>query len=513
MNLHENISTGFVNITDITSRTFTNDFFINSFYFLWTSFWYIPTFLSVLLILFILHSGTSSRPTTPLVILIILLILSYSYQNLNPHNYLNDSFGENFNILLSNSINKFHPALFYLTLLLITSYRPVSDFTPRNTYSSPHTHLLVNYYTLTTVPIIIFTLSLGSWWALQEGSWGGWWNWDPSEVFGLLVMLLHLNNIHRKVTTMLSNLPWLLVLFVYTFIQFNFDLVSHNFGTRVDQFIDSSHNFLFILFIVLLLTMAVYLRHRTALLGFHTTYKSNTVTYSLQWSLVLYLLLVFIVSSSFTLLLNDFFWKVLQINIFNTSSLVHYFTIVTLTLLAVRTWSPTLIIPGVCLLMGLTVQGNLIYSLSLTYTPLSTFHFSLVTTLCSMSDELNQSLSLWSYMYESASTTRELVVSDVFYTTVALNNFFIEYTTPFLVNMYVPEWFWNIIWSSSSTENHSFVHPTTTYTLSQELYSGTDLTPYRITVSDLAITATAIIYFFLFVAMSLLVNIKNRIIL
>jgi len=56
-----------------------------------------------------------------------------------------------------------------------------------------------------------------------------------------------------------------------------------------------------------------------------------------------------------------------------------------------------------------------------------------------MSDELNQSLSLWSYMYESVSTTRELAISDMFHTTITLNNFFIEYTTPFVTNMNVPE--------------------------------------------------------------------------
>ena len=489
-----------------------NDFFINSFYFLWTSFWYIPTFIVMLLLLFILHSGTSNRSATPLFILLVLLSLSYSYQNLNPHAYLNDSYGENFNILLSNSINKFHPALFYLSLLLIVSYRPLSDFTPSSGYSLPDTRLLNNYYTVVTVPTLVFTLSLGSWWALQEGSWGGWWNWDPSEVFGLLVMLLHLNNIHRNTTTTVNWL-WPFVLFTYTFIQFNFDLVSHNFGTRVDQFIDSSHNFLLALLIISLLLTVTYFRFRDTLLQFRTTNQPYSNKYQLKWTLLLYILITFVVTSSFTLLLNDFFWKVLQINVLNTTSLVHYFTVVILTLLIVRTWTPTLVLLISCAFIGLTTQAATLYSLSIGYTPLSVFHFTLITVLCSMSDELNQSLSLWSYMYESVSTTRELAISDMFHTTITLNNFFIEYTTPFVTNMNVPEWFWNIVWSSSSTENHSFAHPLTTYTLSQELYSGTDLTPYQITVSDLAIMATTMLYSLLLLVSFTLLNTKHRIIL
>jgi len=104
------------------------------------------------------------------VLIFILQILLIHYQNLNPHFYLNDILGEQFNILLSNSINKFHPALFYISLLLITVSYPNSLYLPKLRYSLKRDYREFTYFTNKLTRIIIFTLFLGSWWALQEGS-------------------------------------------------------------------------------------------------------------------------------------------------------------------------------------------------------------------------------------------------------------------------------------------------------------------------------------------------------
>ena len=81
-------------------------------------------------------------------------------------------------------------------------------------------------------------------------------------------MLIHLNTLHRKLnshnytsTLYYTNLLWKYTLLIYVFIQFNFDLVSHNFGTRVDQFIDSSHNFLTLLILLLVILSLTYVRY------------------------------------------------------------------------------------------------------------------------------------------------------------------------------------------------------------------------------------------------------------
>jgi cytochrome c biogenesis factor len=109
---------------------------------------------------------------------------------------------------------------------------------------------------------------LGSWWALQEGTWGGWWNWDSSETFGLFFFLLpfffyhnksYLNfhqknlNIFKKSTTLL--------LFSYFFIQLNFDLVSHNFGIKFFQFF--SNNLFFYNTLLTLFFMKIFFNKKT----------------------------------------------------------------------------------------------------------------------------------------------------------------------------------------------------------------------------------------------------------
>ena len=93
---------------------------------------------------------------------------------------------------------------------------------------------------------ILTALYLGSWWALQEGSWGGWWNWDASEFLGLLVLYLILTIFHNKsnlshvITLFYSIRLSLSYLFIYFFLlQLNFSIISHNFGFRTLKFLNT----------------------------------------------------------------------------------------------------------------------------------------------------------------------------------------------------------------------------------------------------------------------------------
>ena len=176
-----------------------------------------------------------------------------------------------------------------------------------------------------------------------------------------------------------------------------------------------------------------------------------------------------------------------------------------------RSWCPNLGLMSVTLFFKLTVLELLLLNISLHTTLVSLFHSGLVTLLCSMANEFNHTVSLWTFIPNSASLTRSSLVSDIFHNSISLNNFFVEYTSPILSNSLAPEWFWNIVWSSSSVENHSFTHPTSAYYSSQELYSGTDLTPYLITVTDAAVIATAFLYAVLFIYLVKLVSLKYKI--
>jgi hypothetical protein len=118
--------------------------------------------------------------------------------------------------------------------------------------------------------IILIALFLGSWWAFQEGTWGGWWNWDPSEVFGLLFLILQLTNLHENTNyfklvkvhkkTLISAS---LLLGVYFFIQLNFEIISHNFGVKFFFFFNNNLFFITSLSTLLILIGWYFLQDST----------------------------------------------------------------------------------------------------------------------------------------------------------------------------------------------------------------------------------------------------------
>jgi hypothetical protein len=78
-------------------------------------------------------------------------------------------------------------------------------------------------------------------------------------------MLYYLYTLHKSqkisnysILTFYLKILTNLVLITYVFIQLNFDLVSHNFGTRVDQFIDTSQNFIVLTIgLVIIITIVI----------------------------------------------------------------------------------------------------------------------------------------------------------------------------------------------------------------------------------------------------------------
>lgn len=159
-----------------------------------------------------------------------------------------------FNTLLVNNLNKIHPFIFYSGTFLVFSILLIWTLRKLNLGQFALTSQL-NQINLLQVPILVVSLIalfLGSWWAVQEGTWGGWWNWDPSETFGLLFLLFALFNIHTlfkfdlvyKIHQRIKILTFFLIL-TYFFIQLNFDLVSHNFGVKFFYFFNNKLFFLY----------------------------------------------------------------------------------------------------------------------------------------------------------------------------------------------------------------------------------------------------------------------------
>ena len=514
--LHESILTAYSNVNDMLSRLLVNDFFINSYYLLWTSFWYLPTFLLISFSVTLINSSKNGVGYTWLAAGLFFVVVSLHYQNLNLYNYLADNCSMNFNTLLSNSVNKFHPALFYITLFHLLASLQLFLLNRKYKYS-PNSNLALNACvgnSLTSV--IVFTLFLGSWWALQEGSWGGWWNWDPSEVFGLFAMLYYLYTLHKLQKTsnysiIASYLKILtqLVFITYIFIQLNFDLVSHNFGTKVDQFIDTSQNFLVLTAsLVILITLTVNhllceLSVNAAMSPRYTTQPNKSV---LVWYASVAFALSLILLSSFSLLINDFLWKLLAVNILNSTKFTYFYTSLLITLVLIRSWSTQSYTALWLIYILYFGKEVLVLSIVPALSRVNLFHVSIVSLLFVMLSESNQSISLWEVLYENVSYVQSHTVYDVSTPFISLNNFMIEQLYSILTNSKVSELVWNFTWTASSNENHSFLHVIMPDLLTQSLYAGNGLSNYVINVLDFCISTSNFTLVLLLVAVRYLLK-------
>ena len=170
------------------------------------------------------------------------------------------------NLLLTNTLNKYHPFIFYLSLALTLLIFLINMFYYSNDRFFWEPLALKNTLSLSKIALALnFTaLFMGSWWALQEGTWGGWWNWDSSEVFGLLpgfiiLSLFHKSNILKNFSDYLMTLKigCTSVLIFYVLLQFNFELISHNFGPKFFFFFNSNLGNLVVCFTATILISSI----------------------------------------------------------------------------------------------------------------------------------------------------------------------------------------------------------------------------------------------------------------
>ena len=323
-----------LNWYDVYSRVLGNEFYINLYYFLWTSFWYIPLLILLIITWQFVNHITIKHVFMVIIILLLLFntgldIHMYWTLNTNPYNIPLKS--EYYNNLLLNSINKYHPGILYWSSLLIIVYWI--------TFNLHYINLFYRFYLITiellvvrnflwSGLILLITLGLGGWWALQEGSWGGWWNWDPSEVFGLLIFLFYLIYTHNRLNKQgfLNKWYWsinfaLFLLQIYFFTQLNFDLVSHNFGTKIDNFIDNTNLYSSIILIGYVCFTYIWCRNYNIirfLLSTQVILDLKPVQLFKIYVVVLTCIFSYELIYSLVPLFNDFLWKLFSINIANS---------------------------------------------------------------------------------------------------------------------------------------------------------------------------------------------------
>lgn len=301
-----------------------NESFANSYSFFWTNFWYLPAYFFIIFFIFCYFLFNFSL--FQIIPLIFYLFELYDFSSAN-FNFTWFNFKHSsFNFLLTNNLNKYHPFFFYLSvwfvfLLLFQFWHSINKFL------NFLKEIVLNKLNLFNAIILNFNftaLFCGSWWALQEGTWGGWWNWDSSEVFGLLVFCFALNFYHVKFHIQRWNslavytkcFVFIFVIF-YAIIQLSFELISHNFGIKFFYFFNNSIFLIEIIILSSFLFVNFLLFWNINSFNYFLIIKNTLISNKLFKLYLSYLLLswlLLIINYSFNPILNYLFWNVFKIN-------------------------------------------------------------------------------------------------------------------------------------------------------------------------------------------------------
>jgi len=509
-----------ININDIFSRIQINDFFINTYYYYWTTFWYIPLFISILILsLASFHIKNLSKFLIFIYVLLIFLLVleSVDYWYLNSNYFFTQLYNNNFNILLTNSINKYHPFMFYSTIsmffyLYVISNNFVNSSFENFKYIGSDFIKFIKLYKFIYLFIISYTLFLGSWWALQEGSWGGWWNWDPSEVFGLIVLGFILLLVHKNFK--LSNffkylisfkILFLCIFFTYVFIQLNFNLISHNFSIRINQFINVSQLFMFFLIITTTFLVFFYFIYTTLKKNYHLNLnlekinilKKYNFTYFILINSILILVILF---NSFFPLINDFLKQTFALTMtnINTTLLDILILIFIINYLVFFTFSPYFIVLLFFIILHTSLKLTMLIFFILYFIRLNyILHFILLLFLLININSSSLILTTWDLL-----TVNTLFINNnkIFYpniTSFTVSNNFLEYIDFFLTNNMLNESIWSFFSKNSTLETHLFYHSILDDLVTQSLLNGNFFQKFSINIFDFSPSKLIIVYFWL----------------
>ena len=335
--------------SNILSKLILDEFYLFNFYYIWGNFSLM--FIIFPLIFFIIFSFKSTLLLHKTVTsLVLVTIISYfnllDYYFFNIYIFSNELFLKNYNILLNNSVNKIHPFLLYSSLYFLISLLFISNF--YHNYKHLNFTFLKYVYDLSYYLFYLsFTLLLGSWWAFQEGSWGGWWDWDISEVFGLfilvnLVKLMHdsnsINNYFSYLFCISSYVT--ILLFFYLFMQLNFSLISHNFNLHTASNFISNFTYVSLILLAFITKIILYTRsyklYNNLLIIFNNNYNLTKTTI---FKLILLSIISLIILFSTFYILSNWLWS--NFSISYSVGLVEFTNILNITILfiAVFYWN------------------------------------------------------------------------------------------------------------------------------------------------------------------------------
>jgi len=321
--------TGVSYIIDLEKRINLNDSTINFFHFFWTTFTYLPTLFLTLFLIFFINANLNFKAYQVVLVLIFSISCYVDLTDLLISNFTNPNPSKlkpQFNLLLTNTLNKYHPFILYISIISVLKLSNHYHLLRTTRHLFLYSNLSVQLSNKTThfVVINLLALYLGGWWALQEGTWGGWWAWESSEVLGLLVTLYGLSNIHlflspSYLTHAFRRLSffYLILILSYLLIQLSFEIVAHNFGEKssTNFSLESSYlKYIFMTTISMYLWVNYFVMRQTHQNVFNPPLyftffvkKSQSPTYGL-WLLFVFIM-CFLVVSSFAPIWQHFLWN------------------------------------------------------------------------------------------------------------------------------------------------------------------------------------------------------------
>ena len=244
-------TSGFSPCLDSNSRLNASDALISTYYFWWTNLTYLPLFFFTILFVALLMVGNKLSRSLFMVTCISIMIYPlelFDHLTLNTSLVASSYHSYGNNILLTNALNRYHPFVFYMSTCCLLIFN--ASYVKSGLFNLQQ---LLRWYRAFWISIFVNLIALwmGSWWALQEGTWGGWWNWDSSETFGLTLTLFLVSIQHSILSSSMQLflrakmlVVTLLFVLTYFFIQLNFELVSHNFGSKFFFFFNNNFFFL-----------------------------------------------------------------------------------------------------------------------------------------------------------------------------------------------------------------------------------------------------------------------------
>lgn len=464
-------TTGFFSPFLTTTGLNLNEPSLNLYYLLWTNILFLPLyFFSLLfLVIFITTKGTWVQ------FYFYLFFLGYCSENLdlvysNSCLYFNNNTLNRINSLLTNTLNKYHPPIFFLSTIFLPKSLSFLCFLNLNYTSSYSLSNLVKVRTVLYLLLITnaSALLLGSWWALQEGTWGGWWNWDPSETLGFTFLLFSINFLHKK-SSFTQTLQHLFKFYVYSllimgsyfFIQINFEISSHNFGVKHffffnnNLFLMNSIVYVFIYVSIKSFTFKNFFKHKLLLHNKRLLLVDALKIVSIASIQLLQWIIYATVFLSFYEMFISFFDNLLNFNFFKYNfkqQTLNNFLLVLMVSLLFKVDFKTLQIPQLAMLMVQHPSSVLFTNFNTQKSKIFFIHFSIISFFTLNSVNFNTSLILFQFFQKFSDPS--LINAFFAQKKITYTCDFFSFESAYLVKIN-KKFEWKLGWTAYNNENYT----------------------------------------------------------